>query len=148
MNLNTSSQFTERDALDHVWSWFTLHAGQRIQVINFHLAFTGLFVVAYATSLNAHRYGQASGLAIFLAIASLALFGLELRNKELVKASEDALKVLEDEMSESLRIPELRLVLRVETTKSRLGSHGRILRALYTFTIVFACAGAIAAGLL
>lgn len=148
MGFNATSKFTERDALDHAWSWFSLHATQRMQVINFHLAVTGLFVVAYATSLNAHRYWLASGLAFLLAATSLMLFGLELRNKELVKASEDVLQVLEDRMSETIRVAELRLVLRTKTTQSPLGSHGRILWALYTLTFAFACAGAIAAALL
>ena len=66
------SDAEERDAakvaLDHAWAWFSLHATQRLQSVNFFLVAIAFLSAAFVTAAKEKMYELASG------IAGLAIF--------------------------------------------------------------------------
>lgn len=87
----------DKDALAHAWSYFQLHAAQRVTVFNFFVATSGLLVAALAFAL---RGGSAT--AVLSIAAGLGLFTLSLifwkldeRVSEMIKVSEDVIRKIE-----------------------------------------------------
>src|SRR5882757_915360 len=46
--------------LDHAWQWFTLHATQRMQAVNFFLVATAFLSTAYVAALRFPSVGSGS----------------------------------------------------------------------------------------
>src|SRR5690242_12856445 len=82
-------------ALGHAWDWFALHAKQRMQCVHFFLLAMAFLVAAFVTAVKDHHV-----VAVGIALLGLAVTDwfrrLEIRTKELVKAGEDAMEVLEE----------------------------------------------------
>ncbi len=70
------------DVLVHATSWFTYHAGQRMQSFNFFVVFQGALVVAaFQQNTDEWKVLVAAGVGVVVAVA---FFMLEVRNTELV----------------------------------------------------------------
>jgi hypothetical protein len=87
-----------KQARDHAWNWFALHAAQRMQTFNFFLVATALLVAAYATLLEKHR-DAACVVAVLGAWLSLWFNRVDYRNRQLVKAGERALSISEAQLA-------------------------------------------------
>lgn len=87
----------QKDYRDYAWKYFSLHADQRLKTFHFFVilaTFTIGGILAITKDLS--NIGYASPLAYLLSFLSFVFWKLDLRNKELVKYGEDALKALED----------------------------------------------------
>lgn len=120
----------ERRALEHSWAWFQLHAGQRMQQINFLLVSMALIVAGYGAALQAGRPGVAAAIAIAGCAIAVCFWRLDVRTRDLVKAGEAALTVLEDRLATRVQLNELRFIARVETPRARFSAYSTVIRAL------------------
>ncbi len=48
----SDAAISEKQAFDHAWNWFSLHAGQRMQSFNFFLIATAFLFAAYGSTLD------------------------------------------------------------------------------------------------
>ncbi len=106
-------------ALDHAWSWYSLHGGQRMQVLNFFLVAVSFFTVGLATLANAHAYLVAGGVALFGALISVEFFLLEKRTDHLVHLGRDAIRALEKELGQSTACDYLELMVGADKSRDR-----------------------------
>lgn len=129
-------------ALDHAWGWFALHAGQRMQLVNYLLVAAALIVAGYSTALGNDRPAAAGAIAA-AGVAICAAFGaLDRRTAALVKAAETPLLELQDRLAIRAGVPSLALVRSVERAASGM-SYTTVLRALTAALAVLAAAGAV-----
>jgi hypothetical protein len=78
-------------ALTHTWSWFSQHANQRMQAVNFYLVAAAFLTAAYGTTAAAERWPAAAVIGAAGVVVSLAFNQLDARTRELVRAAEPAL---------------------------------------------------------
>src|SRR5215813_10655336 len=97
-----------KQAREHAWNWFVIHAGQRMQTFNFFLVATAFLFAAYATLLEKHR-GAALGVCLVGAWLALWFNRLDSRTRQLVKAGERALASSEARLANIAGIPELKI---------------------------------------
>jgi hypothetical protein len=67
-----------REALDHAWSWFALHADHRLRALNFFFLAMAVLVTAYVTALE-RAPRLAVGIGVFGALMAFVFNRLELR---------------------------------------------------------------------
>jgi hypothetical protein len=120
-----------RDAMNHAWNWFALHAGQRMQMVNFFLLAVAFLVTGYVAALTKDLHAGAVGIGLLGAWIALSFHRLELRTKELVKAGEAAMKDFERRLAEKSGVQELEIVKRVEKTGKNWTSYGKVLPTLH-----------------
>jgi len=125
-----------KDALKHAWSWFSLHAAQRMQAVNFFLIATAFLVAAYGTALTSRYPAIAMAVAVFGSWVSLCFNRLERRTRELVKAGEAPMRELQARLAERTKIPELRILDLVDTPKVPRTSYSRVFNTLHWTTLV------------
>lgn len=115
---------TCRELREHAWSYFVLHADQRLKTFHFYLIFATLIAGAIVTIVRDGKSFAAAGvLALLLAFLSFVFWKLDKRNKQLIKHGEDAIKLIErrsglpDQGEEPHR---LKLFLHEEYTSAKL----------------------------
>jgi hypothetical protein len=81
----------------YAWNWFAMHAGQRLQLVNFWLVAVAFLATAFVQSQISHVRPIAAGVALIGAVASLAFQRLDARTRQLSQVAEDALRGFEDE---------------------------------------------------
>ena len=103
------------DNFEYAWKWFSYHAEQRLKAFHFFLIFIGVIVVGLSNCWGKSNLWVAGALIYLFGIISCILFWfLEIRNEELVNYGRDALKKIEEKMTEE--------ELKVETR-----NHGRVI---------------------
>ncbi len=123
-------------ALDHAWDWFELHAGQRMQCVNFFLVAIAFLIAAFVTALKEKDYPLAVAVGLLGAWLSWWFHRLELRTKELVKGGEAAMKQSQRQLAEDTGVEALEILKRVETPEKKWTSYGDVLRMLHWTTLV------------
>jgi hypothetical protein len=88
-------QNTEADAQTYAWGWFALHAGQRLQLVNFWLVSVAFLVSAFVQASSNHMVAVAVGVSVTGVVSSLAFLKLDVRTRQLVQVAESALRHLE-----------------------------------------------------
>lgn len=88
-------QDIETNAQTYAWSWFALHAGQRLQLVNFWLVAVAFLASAFVQARSSHLFAVELGLSIIGAVASFAFMRLDVRTRQLVQAGESALSYFE-----------------------------------------------------
>jgi hypothetical protein len=132
-------------ALYHVWSWFVLHAGQRLQMLNFWLISMAFLVGAYVAALGSGRSFLSFAIAMAGAAISFCFHRLERRTRQLVQIGEQALMKFQDEMAVSTGFEELRLSKEAERIRGHFASYGRVILAMQWLSILgFLAAGSVA----
>jgi hypothetical protein len=136
----------EAEAQAYAWNWFALHAGQRLQLVNFWLVAVAFFATAFVQAISSHMVAVAVGVSVTGAIASLAFMRLDRRTRQLVAAAESALGHLEagrtargvDHVFELVRVSQ-------EAQRSWLDSYRKIIQGmqllvaiLFTLGVVYA----------
>jgi len=116
--------------LDHAWSWFSLHAGQRLQMVNYFFVASAFITAGYANTLSGHRHVLAGFIGIAGVVISLAFERLERRTRELVRIAEPALTQIEARLSEITKITCLNFVERIELPAEKATSYGFVIRVL------------------
>src|SRR4051794_38095729 len=97
-----------KQAREHAWNWFALHAAQRMQAFNFFLVATAFLVAGYASLLEKYR-GAAFCVALLGAWVAFWFHRLDMRSRQLVKAGELALTALETQLAEKTQIEQLKI---------------------------------------
>jgi len=87
----------ENKALDHAWSYFQLHANQRITVFNYFVILSGVLAAGLAATIQGppRLASLGVGLGLLLALLSYVFWKFDQRTAFLIKHSEDILRVLE-----------------------------------------------------
>jgi hypothetical protein len=83
---------------DYAWKYFALHADQRIKTFNFFLILCTLIAGGLITILRDGGNIALGALPAFiLTLLSFVFWRLDIRNKQLIHHSEEALMILEDD---------------------------------------------------
>jgi hypothetical protein len=136
-----------KQAREHAWNWFALHAGQRMQTFNFFLVATAFLVAGYAALLEKYHWA-AFGVAVLGSWLALWFYRLDTRTRQLVKAGERALAILEAQLSAAAGIPALKIVESVEQPEPGTSSYRRVIKVIeWTILAVFILGAAYAAWL-
>lgn len=83
----------------YAWDYFQLHAEQRLKTFEFYIVIATVLLSGYVISLkedNLIHIGIVIG--ILLIVLSFVFWKLDVRNKQLIKNAEQALKTIEDEL--------------------------------------------------
>lgn len=116
--------------LTHAWSWFSVHASQRLQMFNF-FSVTTAFLVAALVSAHGDSFNRLAGaIALAGAAASVAFNMLELRTRSLVKASETPLIDLEGQLAELTGVGSLRIVESVDRPGHRATKYSFVINVV------------------
>jgi len=87
-----------KDARTYAWSYFALHADQRMKLFNFFLIFAGLILGAFpAVKAIASDAKVVAFLPLLLVLTAFIFWRLEERTRRLVKNGEDALRFLDQQ---------------------------------------------------
>jgi hypothetical protein len=141
-NLPTDpSRILIKEAIDHAWDWFSLHANQRLQGVNFFLLALAFLSGAYVNALRFNLATVAAGVSALALIFSLGFYMLESRIRELVKAGEAALKPAQRKMAELTGITEFEICQRIEKPKHRITAYSKVFRLLFVATIITSALG-------
>jgi hypothetical protein len=133
---------TETDAQTYAWSWFALHAGQRLQLVNFWLVSVAFLASAYVQASSNHMVAIAVGVSVAGVVSSLAFAKLDVRTRQLVQVAENALRYFEekraleglDEVAELVKASH-------QGNRSRLDSYRVIIQGLqFAVATLFALA--------
>ncbi|WP_156891542.1 hypothetical protein [Agromyces subbeticus] len=120
----------EELALSHAWAWFALHAGQRMQVINYYLITIALILAGYGVAFQSQNFLIAATVALAGLGVSVAFWMLDRRTKELVKAAEVPLRELQRRLAVRTSLPTLTLVALVEKPGPRTVTYSRAIGVL------------------
>jgi uncharacterized membrane protein YedE/YeeE len=133
-------------SVNHAWSWFELHAAQRLQMLNFWLISIAFLVAAYVAALDKHR-PLACVIAAFGACLTLCFHRLERRTRELVRLAEGALSRFQSCMAQSTGVNEMRILELAAPNRRRMFStYGRVILVMqYLVLLAFVAAGVYAA---
>ena len=132
----------ETNAQTYAWSWFALHAGQRLQLVNFWLISVSFLASAFVQARSNHMVAIAVGVSLAGVVSSLAFVKLDVRTRQLVQVAESALRHFEekraleglDEVAELVKASH-------QGSRSRLDSYRVIIQGLqFTMAALFALA--------
>ena len=119
------------EARAYAWNWFALHAGQRLQLVNFWLVAVAFLAAAFVQSQISHLRPISAGVALIGAVASLAFQRLDVRTHQLSRVAEEALREFEAEWVVQGSSNLVALVARShEVRKSRLDSYRIVIQGL------------------
>lgn len=124
-----------KEALDHAWSWFSVHATQRMQSFHFFLIATAFLVAAYGAVLEEHPR-VAVGIAVLGAWISYWFNRLEKRTKQLVKAGELALEPLQQRLVDLTGIPDIAMLHAVEEKARGSSSYAVVINTIEWTTLL------------
>lgn len=105
--------------LDITWDYFKLLAQQRVTHFNLFIVFMGAISTVFATQINVDLRGNI--IALSLAIAQVFLYfifhKIDIRNKFLIKHTEEIIKTFENEFGEG--VPRIFLMEELLTNERR-----------------------------
>jgi hypothetical protein len=81
--------------LQFAWNWFEFHARQRMTMFNYFLLTTGILVNAYAGAFKEKMFAMCVFVGALGFLQSLGFLMIDVRSRELISYSEDALEKLE-----------------------------------------------------
>jgi len=123
---------SEKIAFDYAWNYFSLHAGQRMQAVNFFLVAASFLVGAYVAAMGGNRPGLAAGISTVGAVSSFVFFRIERRVRELLHAAEAALSPIEARIASETANPSLRILERAEKMAPDAWKYSKVFRILYS----------------
>lgn len=118
-------------ALTHSQSWVELHANQRQNLLNFFLVAIAFLFNAYVGALSGHRYTLAAVISLLGAAISLSFTLMDLRNRDLTRAGEIAMRDLENCLARTHNMPTLRIMEAIDKPKHPWLSMGKLIRAIH-----------------
>lgn len=140
------SQPVDEVALKHAWDWFSLQANQRIQSVNLQMGSVALALTAYGVAIQSKNYAVAIVICIAGALIAVFFAGLDVRNRQLIRAGEAALRSLQDQLAERTGIDAMRFLREADGARLRMLRYTHIVRALTAVAVLLFIAGAIVAG--
>lgn len=130
----------------YAWAYFDRHAEQRLKTFNFYLILCGASIAGLVSRKPGDLPNYPS-LLVLLSFVSFIFWKLDVRTRDLTKHSEEALKLLEDELplpDESEGVPHrCKLFRREENESSKLKRFPKSTYFSYTtcFRFIFALFG-------
>ncbi|MDO0978136.1 hypothetical protein [Mycolicibacterium frederiksbergense] len=118
-------------SLGHAWDWFSLHAAQRMQMINFYVLSIAFVTAAYVASIANNRPEVAVGTAIICLVFSAIFWRLEVRTRELVRIARNALFKVQGELAALTGFDTINMAVAAETSVSNTGSYATLITRLY-----------------
>jgi hypothetical protein len=128
---------TTRDALDHAWDWFELHAKQRMDLINYFLVATAFLAAGYAGGIQAGAPVVSAGVSVLGVIIAICFQRIEQRTRELIRLGEAALRQIESAMASETGMSQIMFVQSADQKTSRFTSYAVALRILHISTLSF-----------
>ncbi|MDO0945999.1 RipA family octameric membrane protein [Chromohalobacter israelensis] len=142
---------------EYAWSYFQLHAGQRMSTFNFFIIVSALMTTGLAAAITNELPGPILGafLGVALMISSFAFWKLDQRVKFLIRHAENSLKEIEkawklssdDEFFSTLFSSEEEITSELRSGKTLLSKHLSYSECFGIVYIVFALAGFVGASL-
>jgi hypothetical protein len=84
----------------YAWNYFQLHASQRLTAFNFYIVISTVLGTGYLMSLKGDTISTIGIiLGLLLSFLSFIFWKLDVRNKQMIKNAEDALKYLERQLN-------------------------------------------------
>ena len=123
-----------KQAREHAWNWFALHATQRMQAFNFFVVATAFLIAAYASILEKHP-AAAAVLALAGAWLTFWFNRLDARSYQLVEAGEDALRVSQARLASLADNQSLMILDAVDELAPGASSYRRVI-TLIQWTII------------
>jgi hypothetical protein len=102
-----------------------------MQGINFFIVGTALVVAGYGAAFQGGNFLVAAGMALLGGGVTLAFWMLDVRTRQLVKAAEVPLRVLQERLARDSGLASLELVEAVERPQQGASSYSGVLRVLY-----------------
>jgi hypothetical protein len=134
-----------REAREHAWQWFSLHAAQRMQAFNFFLVAIAFLAAAYANLLDKSPE-VAVVVALLAAWIAFWFQRLDARSRQLVEAGEQALIRCQAQLADRASIPALNLVTSVENPVAGASRYTLVIKVIqWTVFAVFLAGAAYAA---
>jgi len=118
-------------AFEYAWGYFSLHAGQRMQSVNFFLLAASFLVAAYVSAITGQHPGLAAGISLVGASSSFVFYRIERRVRGLLQAAEHALHPMEQIMADSTNNPALLILKSVDQAAPGAWPYSKVFRILY-----------------
>ena len=112
------------------WRWFEIHAEQRLKLLNFFIIVAGFSIGGFFAALQSENRVAASVVAFVLASVAYLFKQLDRRSSQLLKHSEEFLKLSLTSLEQELKTGTVNFLLRAEE-KNRLGSYRQIFNAIF-----------------
>src|SRR5262245_9986241 len=118
----------------YAWNWFSLHASQRLQLVNFWLIAVAFLASAFVEARSNHMVAIAAGVSATGAVSSLAFLRLDVRTRQMIQAAENALRYFESQYSAE-GLDQVTQLVRTshEARRSKLDSYRLIIQGLQGF---------------
>jgi hypothetical protein len=117
-------------ASEMAFQWFSIHAEQRLKLLNFFLLIAGFCIAGFFAALQAKNHLAASVVSILLVCMSYLFKQLDRRTSQLIKHAEDYLKESLGSVSSELKSQAANFVSRAEQ-KDGLWSYRQIFNILF-----------------
>jgi len=132
-------QEAKKEAIKHAWDFFTIHATQRMQSVNFFLVAEAFLFAAFVNAINENRNAVGMGIAVLGTTICYLFYRFERRIRSLIHAAEDALKPLERNLAEQSGVDSLEIFRSVDQPKPGAWAYSKVFFYLYAISgIVFA----------
>jgi hypothetical protein len=127
----TDTESSDKIAFEYAWGWFSLHAGQRMQAVNFFLIAIAFLAASFVSAVVGSRPGLAVGISALGAFSSFIFYRIERRVRGLIHAAEGALRPLEQNLASKTGIDGIRIVDGVENAPKGAWPYSKVFRSLY-----------------
>lgn len=117
-------------ASEYAWNWFSLHAGQRMQVVSFFILASSFLTTAYVAAMQKNLFIVAGFIAIGGAATSLSVLGFEGRTHDLLDVGRKALATIEEVISSRCEIDLVKLVANTPGPRLAAPKYRRVIGAL------------------
>jgi hypothetical protein len=132
-------------ALEHGWDWFSLHADHRMRSVNFFIISMAFLTTAYVTAMRFSHPLSGLGVCVVGLLLTVCFSRFDLRIRELISASESALKPLQGQLARRTGITPFTMFQLVESGNRPFTRYSQVILALHlTAIIMFAIGGAYA----
>jgi exosortase/archaeosortase len=131
-------------ALSHAWAWFSQHANQRMQALNYYLVAMAFLTAAYVNAMSGRHWPMAAAVAAVGIVVSLAFNQLDTRTRALVQAAEPSLEALQQALLQA-GYPGMDMLAASSRRPRRVHSYRVIIASLTTLGVLAFVAGLIIA---
>lgn len=126
-------------ALDHAWAHFAYHASQRLVTFRFYLIVVAVFVGAYVKLMSDGPVALAPVIAVLGLIFSYVFLRLDFRNKDLIKLSENVLRIEEKSLESKICYEDINIIKKSDSIESKRKlppkSFGQALKLIFNIMI-------------
>ena len=118
-------------ALEHASAWVELHANQRQNFLNFFLIAAAFLFNAYVGAITDHRRLLGALIALVGVVISVGFTAMDLRNRDLTRAGEAAMRDIENKIADKYDLPTFRIIAAIDTPRHPWMSIGQIIRSIH-----------------